>query len=88
MENPPADCREPAEIRADRYFKASIRSFASSMPPACAGDSACAPRLQHARVVSLGQHEDSSRTATLKSVFKQRASATNIGLPEQCVCPS
>jgi hypothetical protein len=36
MENSPADCREPAEIRADRYFKASIRSFASSMPPACA----------------------------------------------------
>src|ERR1700737_4064282 len=52
------------------------------------GDSACAPRLQHARVVSLGQHKGSSRAATLNSVFKQWASAANISLQKQCVCPS
>ena len=46
------------------------------------GDSAGAPRLQHARVVGLGQHKGSSRAATLKSVLKQRASAADIGLPE------
>src|ERR1700737_180215 len=33
---PPADYRGLAELRADPYFKVSIRSFASSMPPACA----------------------------------------------------
>jgi hypothetical protein len=36
--HPPADYRERAELRADPYFKISIRSFASSMPPACARD--------------------------------------------------
>ena len=44
-------------------------------------DSGCAPRSQHARVVSLGQHKGGSRAAALKSVFKQRASAANIGFP-------
>ena len=33
---PPADYRGPAELRAHPYFKASMRSFASSIPPACA----------------------------------------------------
>jgi hypothetical protein len=36
--HPPSNYREPAELRADPYFKISIRSFASSMPPACARD--------------------------------------------------
>jgi hypothetical protein len=40
-----------------------------------ARDSARAPRLQHAGVVSLGQHKDGTRAATINSVLKQRASA-------------
>ena len=33
--HPQADWGQ-AELRADPYFKIAIRSFASSMPPACA----------------------------------------------------
>jgi hypothetical protein len=51
-----------------------------------AGDSACAPRLQHAGIVSLGQHKGSSCAAMLKSVFKQGSSAADVGLLEQGVC--
>ena len=51
-----------------------------------AGDSACAPRLQHAGIVSLGQHKGSSCAAMLKSVFKQGSSAADVGLLKQGVC--
>jgi hypothetical protein len=43
------------------------------------GDSARAPRLEHARIVSLGQHKGSSRATTLSSVRTQRTSAANSG---------
>ena len=69
------------------FDPARLRSFIKF---AClgkiAGDSACAPRLQHAGIVSLGQHKGSSRAAALKSVFKQGSSAADVGLLEQGVC--
>jgi hypothetical protein len=36
--HPAADYRERVELCADPYFKISIRSLASSRPPACARD--------------------------------------------------